>query len=109
MVGRLPRLFVLRPARCSRVLGPVSSRVAFTATFASKAPTASLPPLPFRLLPAGTTSCRTGLSPAEDQRLFTAHIHLPKNKGRAAGSRCQDAATLGEPFRATTPHDTRTA
>jgi hypothetical protein len=44
----------------------------------SKAPTASLLPLPFRLLPAGTTSCRTGLTPAENHRLFTAHTRYRK-------------------------------
>ena len=39
----------------------------------SKTPTASLPPPPLQLLPAGTTPCRTGLTPAEEQRLFTAY------------------------------------
>jgi hypothetical protein len=53
------------------------------ATSTSKAPTALLLPLPFRLLPAGTTSCRTGLFPAKDQRLFTAHIQFSKNTERA--------------------------
>src|SRR5580700_8123866 len=40
----------------------------------SKAPTASLPPLPLRLLPGGATSSRAGFTPAEVQRLFTAHF-----------------------------------
>jgi hypothetical protein len=39
----------------------------------SKTPTASLPPPPLRLLPAGTTPCRAGLTPAEEQRLCTAY------------------------------------
>ena len=42
-------------------------------SFTSEAPVDSLPPPPLRLLPAGATLCRAGLSPAEDQRLFTAH------------------------------------
>ncbi len=45
--------------------------------FPSKASTVSLPPLPLRLLPAGTTSCRVGFAPTEKSRLGTAH-----NRGR---------------------------
>src|ERR1035438_756736 len=41
--------------------------------FPSKASTVSLPPLPLRLLPAGTTSCRVGIAPTERSRLGTAH------------------------------------
>ncbi len=41
--------------------------------FPSKASTVSLPPLPLRLLPAGTTSCRVGFAPTEKSRLGTAH------------------------------------
>jgi hypothetical protein len=39
-----------------------------------EAPTASFPPPPLRLLPGGANPVsRAGLSPAVDQRLFTAH------------------------------------
>ena len=41
--------------------------------FTSKAPTASLPPLPFRLLPGGANQFPGGTTPAVDHRLFTAH------------------------------------
>ena len=41
--------------------------------FTPKAPTASLPPLPLRLLPGGATSSRSGVALAEVQRFFTAH------------------------------------
>src|SRR2546425_7460354 len=41
--------------------------------FASEASAVSLPPLPLRLLPAGTTVCRGGVAPPEDPHLFTAH------------------------------------
>ena len=41
-----------------------------------KASVVSLPPRPLRLLPAGATSCRVGISPTEDQRLCTAHNTL---------------------------------
>ena len=45
---------------CSLALRPARSRVAPRATFASKAPTASLPPPPLRLLPAGATQLPGG-------------------------------------------------
>src|SRR5215217_7338080 len=45
---------------CSLSLRPARSRVAPRATFASKAPAASLPPPPLRLLPAGATQLPGG-------------------------------------------------
>ena len=45
---------------CSLALRPARSRVALKATFTSKASTASLPPLPLRLLPAGATQLPGG-------------------------------------------------
>src|SRR5262249_16050255 len=41
--------------------------------FSSKASAVSLPPLPLRLLPAGATLCRVGITPTEVSRLCTAH------------------------------------
>lgn len=64
LAGRLPHRpfrglldvhFALRPAWLAE--SPRRS-------FPSKAPTVLLPPPPLRLLPAGATSCRAGLSPA---------------------------------------------
>ena len=40
---------------------------------APKTPTASLPPPPLRLLPAGATLCRVGIVPTEQRRLYTAY------------------------------------
>ena len=65
--------------RAYRGLLGVYSRYGLTARqithviLSSKTPTASLPPPPLRLLPAGTTPCRAGLTPAEEQRLCTAY------------------------------------
>jgi len=50
--GSAPAIIVSGPAQRSLSLWPVRSR-SRPATFPSKAPTASLPPLPFRLLPGG--------------------------------------------------------
>src|SRR5215210_4660763 len=59
---------------CSLSLRPARSRVAPRATFASKAPTASLPPPPLRLLPAGATQLPRGpRSPLKTSSFFTAH------------------------------------
>src|SRR5882724_11246492 len=55
-------------------LRPACSRSRPRRPFPSKASTVLLPPLPLRLLPAGATSCRVGIAPTEDLRLFTAHI-----------------------------------
>src|SRR3954471_21754218 len=45
---------------CSLALRPAHSRIALKAIFTSKAPTASFPPLPLRLLPAGATQLPGG-------------------------------------------------
>src|SRR3982751_5208839 len=45
---------------CSLALRPARSRAAHVAAFASKAPAASLPPPPLRLLPAGATQLPGG-------------------------------------------------
>src|SRR3954451_14451123 len=46
---------------CSLALRPARSRATPRAAFTSKAPTASLPPPPLRLLPAGATQLPGGL------------------------------------------------
>jgi len=72
--GRLLRYQFRGLIGCSLALRPARSRVAPRATFASKASTASLPPLPLRLLPAGANPVAGRVSkPAEDFLLFTAH------------------------------------
>jgi hypothetical protein len=58
-----------RPAQRSLTLRPACSRNRLKRFFPSKASTASLPPPPLRLLPAGATSCRAGLEPTENQHL----------------------------------------
>jgi hypothetical protein len=58
-----------RSARRSLTLRPACSRDRHLRSFPSKAPTASLPPPPLRLLPAGATSCRVGFAPTENQHL----------------------------------------
>ena len=44
----------------------------------------SLPPPTLRLLPAGTTSCRVGITPTENPNLFTTHtlkgLYMPAPK-----------------------------
>ncbi len=58
--GRLLRYQFRGLIGCSLALRPARSRAAPRATFASKAPTASLPPPPLRLLPAGATQLPGG-------------------------------------------------
>jgi hypothetical protein len=53
--GSAPTLPVSRPARCSLTLRPACSRNRLKRSFTSEASVISLPPLPLRLLPAGTT------------------------------------------------------
>jgi hypothetical protein len=54
-------------------------------SFPSKTSTVSLPPPPLRLLPAGATSCRAGLTPAENQHLSqrTRHRRLQRELRQA--------------------------
>src|SRR6185312_578502 len=65
----------------------LSARQITNVILSSKTPAASLPPPPLRLLPAGTTSCRAGIIPAEEQRLFTAYVESRRG-----------AVTQGVPF-----------
>ena len=58
----------------------------------SKASTVSSPPLPLRLLPAGVTSCRVGLTPTKNQHLFTAHV-----ESRCGAERIRFRTPLIEP------------
>src|SRR3954469_880022 len=58
--GRLLRSPFRGLVGCSLALRPPRSRVAPRATFASKAPAASLPPPPLRLLPGGATQLPGG-------------------------------------------------
>jgi len=62
-----------RPAWRSLTLRPACSLGRPRRPVPSKAPTVSLPLPPLRLLPAGATPCRAGITPAEDTRLVTAH------------------------------------
>jgi hypothetical protein len=55
------------------------------AVLTSKAPSNSLPPSPLRLQPAGATPCRAGTTPAENCRLFTAHVEERARRQREAG------------------------
>src|ERR1700693_5794363 len=71
--GRLLQLFFRGLLSVHSRYGLHARRVAKRPS-TSKAPTASLPPLPLRLLPGGATSSRAGFTPAEVQRLFTAHF-----------------------------------
>src|SRR3954469_3313184 len=72
--GRLLRSPFRGLVGCSLALRPARSRAAPRATFASKAPAASLRPPPLRLLPAGAIPVAGRASqPAEDVLLFTAH------------------------------------
>jgi len=60
--------------------------------FHPRLPMASLPPPPLGLLPAGTTSCRVGFAPTDDQHLRTAHAPTGRNmlaQGNALGKRHQ--------------------
>ena len=61
--GSAPALRFSRPAQRSLTLRPACSRSRPRRPFPSKASTASLPPPPLRLLPAGATSCRWDLHP----------------------------------------------
>ena len=67
--GSASTLCFSRPAQRSLRLRPACSRNRLKRSFPSKASTASSPPPPLRLLPAGATSCRVGLEPTENQHL----------------------------------------
>jgi hypothetical protein len=61
--GSAPTSNVSRPARRSLALRPAGSRGRPRRPFPSEAPAVSLPPLPLRLLPAGTTVAGWELHP----------------------------------------------
>ena len=54
-----------------------------------------LPPLPLRLLPPGTTSCRVGFTPAEDAHLCTAHSFLTTRRRDVILMNRQEVRRLG--------------
>ena len=66
--------------------------------FPSKASAASLPPPPLRLLPAGTTSCRVGLAPTENQRL-SRRTKMPRLRFNSASGIFRKANTAELPAR----------
>ena len=68
-----PALRVSRPAQRSLTFRPACWLDHPRRSVSSETPTISLPPSPPRLLPAGATRRRVGLSPTEDRRLFTAY------------------------------------
>jgi len=66
IAGSAPTLNVSRPARRSLTLRPACSRSRPRRPFPSKASAVSLPPLPLRLLPAGTTIAGWELHPLKN-------------------------------------------
>ena len=73
-IGSAPTLYVSRPAQRSLALRPACVLSRHRDPFTSECFSAIRCLLsPLRLLPAGTTSCRVGLSPTGDRRLCTAH------------------------------------
>jgi len=81
-VRSAPALHFSRPAQRSLIFRPACSPSRPRRPSTPKASTGSLPPLPLRLLPAGATSCRAGISPAENRRLFTAHKNVGVTKSQ---------------------------
>jgi hypothetical protein len=77
--GSAPTLHFSRPAQRSLTLRPACSRNRLMRSFRSKTSTVSLPPPPLRLLPAGATSCRAGLSPAGKPTQFMAYTRWRAN------------------------------
>jgi hypothetical protein len=71
--GRLSRIGLSRPAQRSLTFRPACSLDRPRRSVPSEASTDSLPPPPLRLLPAGATRRRVGITPTENRRLFTAH------------------------------------
>ena len=65
LLGRLPH-FPFRGLLGVHSRYGLPARGVAKMTLSIEASTGSLPPLPLRLLPAGTTSCRVGIAPTED-------------------------------------------
>src|SRR5690606_28758236 len=74
--GSAPASPVSGPAQRSLSLQPANLPSRQKRPSTPEASAASLPPLLLRLLPGGTNSSRAGLSPAVNQRLFTAHAKV---------------------------------
>ncbi len=96
--GSAPTSCLSRPAQRSLTFRPACSPSRPRRPSAPKASTVSLPPPPLRLLPAGATSCRVGMSPTENRRLFTAH----RGYGQLQGQSRQDPA-VGVPYLSGSP------
>ena len=69
LTGRLPQLGLSRPAQRSLVFRPASSLDRPRRSVTSEASTDLLPPPPLRLLPAGATRRRMGITPIGNRRL----------------------------------------
>ena len=89
-IRRRPSLDSRRVGSCITRFGACTAFTFVTAYKLAKSPmrpstpeasAASLPPLLLRLLPGGANSSRAGLSPAVDQRLFTAHAEVGLARG----------------------------
>ncbi len=71
--GSAPTSPFSRPAQRSLTFRPACSPSRPRRPSTPKASVVLSPPRPLRLLPAGATSCRVGITPTEDRRLLTAH------------------------------------
>jgi hypothetical protein len=74
LTGRLPQLGLSRPAQRSLVFRPASSLDRPRRSVTSEASTDLLPPPPLRLLPAGATRRRMGITPIGNRRLSRAQF-----------------------------------
>jgi hypothetical protein len=89
-IGSAPTLYFSRPAQRSLALRPACARGRLSRPFSSECFSEIRYLLsPPRLLPAGATSCRVGLSPTGDRRLCTAHRIVRINGVIAISARYQ--------------------